>query len=457
MSKQQETLEETGGGLALKEAPAASNDPLNAVPEAGAAPAASPEVAEPEPTEPPDAPTPANTPDDEHTPKEELAPAGNGNKPPPEPPKAPPVAKDPDEEEEKREINVHQDISPQASTDVIVATSKADKIVVHNYSTAKEAWERKEDTPQFDDPTNEFPSKPLGIPDFRPVSEIEPICEALQKERIVAISCLDEGILHAAAYALLEMPGLEHRPKRMLVFDWQNASRTELKLEMFLEREVAAWNDAIIVIHVTEQSFLQSMRGTPLRISQFKEVLQQKNMMLLCLIDGELLHEAGAHVSRPFKFHYQEIDFLPHLLNQHFLRVEAEALEVRIRRQREHGLWGEEGDDREFYELIFGYYREGKRHLLAKVEAWDQSLEESSSRERKRDIRQSETGTDYGLTMREKEVLHEMVEGYTQREIADHLHLSPYTVNSHVRHIYEKLHVHSKVEAVAKALKERLI
>ena len=68
-----------------------------------------------------------------------------------------------------------------------------------------------------------------------------------------------------------------------------------------------------------------------------------------------------------------------------------------------------------------------------------------------------ETNTDYGLTVREKEVLHEMAEGYLQKEIADHLNLSPYTINSHVQHIYEKLHVHSNVEAVAKALKERLI
>ena len=54
-------------------------------------------------------------------------------------------------------------------------------------------------------------------------------------------------------------------------------------------------------------------------------------------------------------------------------------------------------------------------------------------------------------------VLREMAEGYTQKEIATRLFVAPNTINTHVQHIYEKLHVHSNVEAVAKALRERLI
>ena len=64
---------------------------------------------------------------------------------------------------------------------------------------------------------------------------------------------------------------------------------------------------------------------------------------------------------------------------------------------------------------------------------------------------------DYGLTKRENEVLHEMVKGNSQKMIAENLYISPYTVNSHIQKIYEKLHVHSNVEAVSKALRERLI
>ena len=64
---------------------------------------------------------------------------------------------------------------------------------------------------------------------------------------------------------------------------------------------------------------------------------------------------------------------------------------------------------------------------------------------------------DYGLTDRERDVLREMVAGGTQREIAERLFVSASTVNSHVQHVYEKLHVHSGSAAVAKAVRERLV
>jgi DNA-binding NarL/FixJ family response regulator len=64
---------------------------------------------------------------------------------------------------------------------------------------------------------------------------------------------------------------------------------------------------------------------------------------------------------------------------------------------------------------------------------------------------------DYGLTERETEVLREMTEGRTQQAIADRLFVSRSTVNTHVQHIYAKLHVSSGTEAVAKALRERLV
>jgi DNA-binding NarL/FixJ family response regulator len=63
----------------------------------------------------------------------------------------------------------------------------------------------------------------------------------------------------------------------------------------------------------------------------------------------------------------------------------------------------------------------------------------------------------YGLTEREGEVLHFMVEGLTRKEIADRLFVSPSTVQTHSRNIYEKLHVHTRGSVVAKALKEKLL
>ena len=72
-------------------------------------------------------------------------------------------------------------------------------------------------------------------------------------------------------------------------------------------------------------------------------------------------------------------------------------------------------------------------------------------------FQQQAPARDYGLTERERDVLREMVNGRTQKEIAEALFVSPSTVSTHVQHIYEKLHVHSGTEAVAKAVRERLV
>jgi len=65
--------------------------------------------------------------------------------------------------------------------------------------------------------------------------------------------------------------------------------------------------------------------------------------------------------------------------------------------------------------------------------------------------------SDYGLTAREREVLHLLTEGLTKRQIADKLFLSFYTIDTHVRNIYAKLHVHSRIGVAEKVLKERLL
>jgi DNA-binding NarL/FixJ family response regulator len=64
---------------------------------------------------------------------------------------------------------------------------------------------------------------------------------------------------------------------------------------------------------------------------------------------------------------------------------------------------------------------------------------------------------DYNLTPREKEVLGCIVEGLSYKMIADKLSISYETVRSHVKKIYEKLHVASLTEVVSKAMKERIV
>jgi DNA-binding NarL/FixJ family response regulator len=52
------------------------------------------------------------------------------------------------------------------------------------------------------------------------------------------------------------------------------------------------------------------------------------------------------------------------------------------------------------------------------------------------------------LTLREEEVLVLLSKGYSNKEIADRIELSVDTVRSHLKHIYEKMHVRSRTEAV---------
>lgn len=61
------------------------------------------------------------------------------------------------------------------------------------------------------------------------------------------------------------------------------------------------------------------------------------------------------------------------------------------------------------------------------------------------------------LTARETEILQHLVSGSSYKKIGRDLFISFDTVNSHIKKIYEKLQVHSKTEAVAKALKHKLV
>jgi DNA-binding NarL/FixJ family response regulator len=61
------------------------------------------------------------------------------------------------------------------------------------------------------------------------------------------------------------------------------------------------------------------------------------------------------------------------------------------------------------------------------------------------------------LTAREREILEHLVAGSNYKMIARDLFISIDTVGSHVKNIYQKLQVHSKSEAVAKALKHKLV
>ena len=63
----------------------------------------------------------------------------------------------------------------------------------------------------------------------------------------------------------------------------------------------------------------------------------------------------------------------------------------------------------------------------------------------------------HDLTPRELEVLRMLVEGRSSRDICTELFIAPNTLRTHVQNVLAKLRVHSKLEAVAVALRQRLV
>jgi len=61
------------------------------------------------------------------------------------------------------------------------------------------------------------------------------------------------------------------------------------------------------------------------------------------------------------------------------------------------------------------------------------------------------------LTEREMEVLKLVAKGHNNRDIAKELYISENTVKNHIRNILEKLHLHSRMEAVVYAVREKLL
>jgi DNA-binding NarL/FixJ family response regulator len=67
------------------------------------------------------------------------------------------------------------------------------------------------------------------------------------------------------------------------------------------------------------------------------------------------------------------------------------------------------------------------------------------------------THADFNLTPQETELLRLIVEGHYKKTAAREMGISFHTVSFHLKNIYEKLQVHSKTEAVAKAIRDKVV
>ena len=76
-------------------------------------------------------------------------------------------------------------------------------------------------------------------------------------------------------------------------------------------------------------------------------------------------------------------------------------------------------------------------------------------------IKNKRTGSladeELSLTKRELEILECLAQGYSDKEIASSLYISEHTSRTHIRNIYHKMDVHSRSQAVAKAIRAGLI
>lgn len=82
-----------------------------------------------------------------------------------------------------------------------------------------------------------------------------------------------------------------------------------------------------------------------------------------------------------------------------------------------------------------------KRVLVEELDRFTHYAEAVSHQSR------SDTSCSHGLSVRELEILQLLVNGLSNRQMANQLHLSEETVKTHMRHITEKLGVHSRTQA----------
>jgi DNA-binding NarL/FixJ family response regulator len=94
---------------------------------------------------------------------------------------------------------------------------------------------------------------------------------------------------------------------------------------------------------------------------------------------------------------------------------------------------------------------------IREVYAGGASMTPSVALQVMRYFNQAKSQVDYSLTQKEKEVLSLLSEGNSYKMVAGKLGISYTTVNSHIKNIYEKLHVHSLGEAVSMAIKNKIV
>lgn len=246
---------------------------------------------------------------------------------------------------------------------------KAEVLNLYMEAQEKIKGEKPEEV-KFEDPTLSLPHKPSNLPEFKANEEVTFNLHKLITERILLISCFDEDILLASAYALVERPEMVQYEKRMLVFEGINQDRTDLNLETLIRNKIEKRQKQIIIINVTSKLFLDSLFAGQLFAEDIKTRLKKYDTFLLCLVESKLFKETLKKRSEGLKFCHWEIAFLAHLLLQKYSSEQAKSLEAWILELRGFGLWGEYNSDKDFYDYVSSYLREDNEQFFDRVKNW---------------------------------------------------------------------------------------
>ncbi len=73
------------------------------------------------------------------------------------------------------------------------------------------------------------------------------------------------------------------------------------------------------------------------------------------------------------------------------------------------------------------------------------------------EFQEEAAGEQYLLSKREQEIVREIEKGLSYKEIAERFNISPHTVHTHIKRIYEKLQARDRQEALVKARKKGII
>jgi hypothetical protein len=216
--------------------------------------------------------------------------------------------------------------------------------------------------PLFTDPTKSLPEIFSQIVTFKSSREITDNISKLKEKRLTLLVCLNDDVLRSMAYTIIKEPEFDGYERRILGFDGANAERDDLYLDMFISDKIGSGEKMVVIVEIEAQrGFFDSIFGRTLSIQCTQEILREKNIMLVCMVNSIIMEKVTQEKQSDFLFHKWEIDFLSYLLELSFPgSLELDPIRAEILKQRSCDMWDTNRNDSDFHRLISRYILKGK-------------------------------------------------------------------------------------------------